>query len=761
MFYLTLLGLLGNIITFEITPDTSNLRFLDEGSYQRITLENHLSLGLQGEPDLPAIPIRIALPCGMKATDISLESCTYETLPGTYNIFPVTPVFCSFELKPSIPLPDKEIYLSNSFFPENAMDVWHSGNLWGFPIASYWLRPVQWNPVTGQVRILTSAVVSLELDGSGFLPVSERTSWSENTASDVIRRMVINPEDVFSSGASIVSPEELEYGQYVIITVPEYLSPMQNLAAWKTSKGIPATVHTTDWIQTTYPQSDLQRSVRAFLTDCRDHGVDFVLITGDNDVFEARFTHPRGPRHDSLPSDLYFADNNDMYPGEDLWDSNRNGLWGEEEDNLDWHPDLWVGRASVNSLEEAEIFIEKVFLYEHAPETYLNQQFSYDDKMCFGYTTGYLMPGSNPGSAYAESISTCVSEPWSELKCFESQGTNSTALTIEMINSGPDQLFHLNHGSPTAVYTSYGDLFTTDDILSLQNISESGIVSIWNSMSCSAGAFDTLTCCADAWLNAPVGGGFACMNARSVFASSTFPMCWEFYRCFLEDSVSNLGIAHGLSVDYICPLNDRMAASTAQGNNLFGDPELPMWLEKLGPLTVESPPEISGTGHIFIQVKDSDGFPVEEARVCVQKGDWQTGEIYRVGYTNGNGEVILHINPITLGEVVLTVSALNHDPFQSLIPVTSVEYSQGNLLELWFKCNPAIEPVEIYFSVPETSNIEISIFDIAGRVVSVPASDDYPEGTYSLTLKPFNAGIYFARLTNRTTALIQSFTVLE
>ena len=749
---------MGNTFTLDISPDVSGIQFVNEGSYQRILLENHLSIGSPGEPDLPAVPMRIALPCGMKATDISLVSCEYETLPGIWNIFPVTPVLCGFNTEPSIPSPDEEIYSSDSFFPENTMDEWNSGILWGFPVVSSWLRPIQWNPASGQLRVLTSAVITVELDNSDFLPVKERTIWSENTAREIIRRMVINPEDVFSSGASIVSAEELDYGQYVIVTVPEYLSPMQDLAEWKTAKGIPATVHTTNWIQATYPQSDLQGSVRAFLTDCRDSGTDFVLIAGDNDVFEARFTRPGGAGNDAVPSDLYYADNNDMYPGEDLWDSNGNGLWGEWEDDLDWHPDLWVGRASVNSLEEAEIFVEKVFLYEHAPETDPDQSFS--DELCLGYTTGYLMPGTNPGSFYAESISTGVPEFWSELKCYESQGTNSTELTIEMINSGPDQVFHFNHGSPTAVYTSYGDLFTVDDILSLENISESGNVSIWNSMSCNAGAFDTLTCCGDAWLNSPNGGGFACLNAGMVYASITFSMVQEFYRYFFEENISNLGIAHGLSVDYICPPSG-YAASTAQGNNLFGDPELPMWLEKLGPLTVEYPSQIMGTGRISIQVNDSEGLPIEEARVCIQKGDWQNGDIYRIGYTDGNGEAALDIDPALLGEAVLTVSALNHDPFQISIPVTSVEYSQGDLPTLGFISNPSTEKVEMNFSVPENSNIEILIFDIAGRVVSIPVSGNYQSGTYSLTLDPLNTGIYFARLTSGTTTFTQSFTVLE
>lgn len=208
----------------------------------------------------------------------------------------------------------------------------------------------------------------------------------------------------------------------------------------------------------------------------------------------------------------------------------------------------------MNSLEEAEIFVDKVLIYEHVQETgTTNMQNAESWEIRFGYTTGYLQPGTSPGSEYAEQISAMVPYQWTEEKCYESWGNNSTDITIAMINNGPHQVFHVNHGGYDCMYTAYGDLFTVDDIMELQNITNSGSVAIWNSMACSIGAFDSLTSCADAWLNSPEGGGFACMNTRPVMVSYILAICEGFYDAYMIDGFYELGIAHGLALDNLCP----------------------------------------------------------------------------------------------------------------------------------------------------------------------------------------------------------------
>ena len=178
----------------------------------------------------------------------------------------------------------------DSYFPGTPAMLTNSSVYWGIPMAYVKLHPVRWNPATQTIQVLTDMTLSVtyEEDESVRL-VSRRTSASENMAMDIARRLVVNPEGVSGSGAAIVEPKALTYGQYVIITHPDYQSQAQELADWKTAKGIPTGVYTTTWVQSQYScGNNLQQEMRAFLTDCRDDGTDYVLIFGDDDKVACR-----------------------------------------------------------------------------------------------------------------------------------------------------------------------------------------------------------------------------------------------------------------------------------------------------------------------------------------------------------------------------------------------------------------------------------------------------------------------------------------
>ena len=751
-------------ISLLVNPDYSGFQILRDGVFHRIVLPEYPCLGVKGEPELPHMPVRAAIPTGTRVINVQLVNCRYDTLPSRYWIAPVTPLICSIDQSDNVPNPDPHIYSSSSYFPNNCLELWDSGVIWGLPVLVCWLRPLQWNPSTGEIRALISAelLVSLE-DDPAWRPVHARTLWSEENSQNILRAMVFNPEAVSSSGAVIVEPGQLEFGQYVVITVPEYQDYMQELVDWKTAKGIPAEIYTTDWIVSQYPFVDLQQSIRAFLTDCVSEGTDFVLLVGDNDILEARFTYPWS-REEFLPSDLYYADNNDTQPGLDNWDSNLNGLWGEWDDNLDWHPDLWVGRASVNSISEAEIFVEKVLIYEHAHNRAVPDSNAFANwETSIGYTTGFLNSGGSwPGSVYAESISSMVPSHWEEYKCYESWGNNSTMITIAMINEGHNHIFHANHGGPDCMYTAYGDIFTVDDIMELQNISNHGAVSIWNSIACSLGAFDTLTSCADAWLNAPDGGGFGCFNARSVFASVSSPICEGFYDAYLNGGFYNLGVAHGLALDGLCPPTGQGAGGIIQGHNLFGDPELPMWISPSGSLLVEHPGGIDNTGSISVTVTDEGGYGVENARVCLQKGHWKTGDVYEVEYTDASGNVSLWVDPHSLGKIKVTVWAHDFEYYSGVITVDSIEYGQGTLEPLFLKIMPNPSPLPvIVFSLVESAFVQLYIFDLYGRLVRIPVEGVLEMGLHEFPVEGLCSGMYFARMRTGEFTLVKSFLVIH
>jgi len=457
-------------MTVTIPVNTSSIQIEEAGPYTCVTGTGMRLTTMAGAPSLPVFTAKIALPTGCAATEIKVIDAAYSEIRGYFTVLPARPHF-PLSIEHIIhPLePDPDIYTSSESYPLSAVEFMNSSVIMGIPVAYINVYPVKWNPASRTIEILTSLTVNVTYENNpAASTVLRRSVRSELRSQEIVRNSVVNPENVAYSGADIVDSRDLLYGEYVIITHPDYESHAQELADWKTSKGVPTNVYTTTWVEEHYSFFDLQQEIRAFLTDCIDEGVEFVLIYGDDDIIAGRNGRISlcGCYTEYPPVDLYWSDINDDYPGEDRWDSNQDHIWGEwGVDDVDYHPDLWVGRASVNSIDEADIFNEKVFVYERISSS--THALKTPHEIRIGYTTGFLF-NSTPdiwGSAGAELISYFVPSGWAEEKCYESTGNNSCSITIDLINAGPHHVYHASHGSQRRMYTSYESSYTTDHIM--------------------------------------------------------------------------------------------------------------------------------------------------------------------------------------------------------------------------------------------------------------------------------------------------------
>ena len=761
-------------MTVSIPLDASDINIEDAGIYTRVTGTGMELMGAVGEPSLPKFTARIALPAGCAANNIEVTNAVYTGIRGRFTVMPAAaPVPLSVD-REIVPVePDAHIYGSNTVYPQRSVDFAGSSVIMGIPVAYVTVYPVRWNPSSRTIEVLTDLTLNVTFENSpAATTVSRRSLQSELRSQQIVRNSVVNPDAVSSSGAAIVDSKALTYGEYVIIATPAYENFARILANWKTAKGIPANVYTTTWIQSQYTCYDLQQEIRAFLTDCRTEGVEYVLIYGDDDIIAGRYakitTGSSGTPPEYPPVDLYFADNNDTAPGADLWDSNGNHVWGEYGiDNVDYHPDLWVGRASVNSTGECTIFNNKVFAYEQI--TYSDYFETAPIELRMGYTTGILWSNPYcPGSAGAELISPLVpSSTWEEEKCYESGSGNSRTITINMINAGPAHVYHASHGSETSMWTSNGSTYYVSDIMAQTNISTGNLPAIWNSISCLIGHFDGYECCGDAWLNSPNGGGFGAWNARYGWGNPSNPgygpseiLSRDFYIAMWTDDNYNLGIAHLMGNDKMSPPSDEIDDWCVKEYNLLGEPELPLWFHEAPNLTAAHPASITDAGDVTVTVT-SGGSPVSGARVCLQKGNWQTGEVYKVGTTNGSGVVSLYVNPSTTGTMTVVAWARDHIAYQGTINVTGVGITQNDINSLPVNNvgavypTPAMNSATIPFSLATGGQARVDVYDVAGRIVKTLAAEEMTSGQHSLVwnLEDDNgasipSGVYHVRISS-------------
>jgi hypothetical protein len=75
--------------------------------------------------------------------------------------------------------------------------------------------------------------------------------------------------------------------------------------------------------------------------------------------------------------------------------------------------------------------------------------------------------------------------------------------------------------------------------------------------------------------------------------------------------------------------------------------------------------------------------------------------------------------------------------------------------------NPSYGSVSITFTVPELSQVGISVYDLSGRLVLAPAHEQYSQGVHQLQLDDLAPGIYFCRMISGEFSETQRFVVIE
>jgi hypothetical protein len=162
----------------------------------------------------------------------------------------------------------------------------------------------------------------------------------------------------------------------LILTPDRFLGEMAPLARFKRATGRSTWVVTLEQIRVTYPGADdAERVKRCIAAYQASHAINHVILVGDVDTFPVRWRWWGLPGQEGWAvSDLYYAD---LYKNGtttfDTWDANSNNLYAEIEfasdgainnDNIDFLPDISVGRVPASTDAEVTAYVNKVITYE-------------------------------------------------------------------------------------------------------------------------------------------------------------------------------------------------------------------------------------------------------------------------------------------------------------------------------------------------------------------------------------------------------------
>jgi len=624
-----------------------------------------------GEPQLPVKLLHVALPPGSKIEQVVVTKVESQTLPNDYHIFPAqSPQILSLKNEP-IPFvqPKPKVYSLMEEYPGKLVEYTETGFMGGYQLAGILVYPLQYIPSQKKIKFCSHIEfkVRYSFGGKSPLPVMKGSHVGRALYEGIMKRAVLNPKGVSLKlkaeeiSFSLLPPGDYEY---VIITDTTFVSTFQALAEWKTKKGVPAKIITTNWIYSHYSGYDNAEKVRNFIKDAyQNWGTIWVLLGGDTNFVPARIAWAMDceagyyPDENDIRCDLYFSDL------DGAWDANGNHIYGEVEDSIDMYPDVFVGRASCSTVSKAQALVNKLLTYEKNPPT------DYQTKMLFCAEILWSDPYTNSGLAKDLVDERYVPPQFDPItKLYEALGNESRATVIAAMNAGQNIINHDGHANYSVMGMGTGYLYNSD----MDGLHNHPRNSILFSIGCWPAAFD-YDCIAEHFINNSNGGGVAFIgNSRYGWGSPGNPehgysdrYDQQFFAALFSRDFYHIGATLADMKAFYVPRSqqENVYRWCMYEINLLGDPEMPIWTNLPEYLSVEFSDTIPEGPSLFTTtVFKTNGNlePVPGALVCLMKGE----EVYQRGLTNSQGQINLNISPSSVGKLYVTVTAHNFIPYQ-------------------------------------------------------------------------------------------------
>ena len=680
--------------TFHVVPVTE-----DGVVYEFLRISGYGKMQEPGKPAMPVVTTLVAVPFHAGSTltwsaDSFREEDGYHIHPAlepaTDHVGDPEPVF-GF---------DTLLYQTDAFYPSQVVEVTDTLVIRGMKVLVIQVRPVQFNPVSGQIRVHEGIRVEIGFQGGNatFEPFAQYnsdfyTSW--------LSRMVVNgamlPEGVSNYSASL-DPN------YLIVTIDPFRSAADSIALWRQQMGFRTEVIS----QPTWTNQQAKQAVHQ-----RYHSYmpkpDYLLILGD---------------HDHVPAEMIPVSNTHF--GTDLY---MVCMYG----SADHFPDMAKGRISVANTPEAMSVVQKIINYERYPthdSLFYHQalhcaQFQDDDTSGFasrrfthtseevrdyimaqGYdvervyqTHSYINPTNYNNTRYSNGEPI----PFDLLRANGHLWNGDQHMIAQAINEGRFYVLHRNHGS----VNGWGH--PTFNTTSLNMLSNGNLLPVVLSINCNTGNFVHPECFAEKFLRLPNGG------AVGVFASSyisysgyndalsvgAFDAIWNdpgLLPLFGSGGVTNpqlpshppiLPMGHVLNhmmLRMVQTWNGTTGANRRQYRmfHYFGDPAMRMFTAYPAEIFAQVPDTVVlGTTHLPVTGCNAEGGVVTLL----------FRDTLRASGVVMNGDAILSFAPLydAAYDAVVTITKNNHRPFIRRVVVVPQAPALHN-----HPCNPLPVAVNRY-----------------------------------------------------------------
>ena len=324
--------------------------------YVTVDLDGASSLLLdEGKPILPVITKTYTFPIGTVINDVHVTSTTkMYTLPSKIQPSP-KPVILSPQFSSAAAVeitPDETVYMSSDLYPSESYTVRIGVGL------------------NGDERVIYVNVHCYPQ----YSPAQDIIYMPEDISIDI---------EYTPPKTALLTADEYDM---LIITDKKFASQLQPLVDHKNNIGVRTILETTDQIYPYYDGRDEAEDIKLRIKDAiEEWGIKYVLLAGgrkgqtfDWYIPERRTNNDDGSGYETgYASDLYYADiykyENGQIVFED-WDSNGNGVFAEfssfgwNVDEIDYYPDVYVGRIPLRYSWEPDVIVNKIITYENSAD---------------------------------------------------------------------------------------------------------------------------------------------------------------------------------------------------------------------------------------------------------------------------------------------------------------------------------------------------------------------------------------------------------
>ena len=271
----------------------------------------------------------------------------------------------------------------------------------------------------------------------------------------------------------------------LIITDEKFVSHLQPLVDHKNSIGIKTIVKTTQEIYPQYNGRDDPEDIKLCIKDAiEEWGITYVLLAGGRKGQTLEWYVPECRSNNADPSgrdvgeggystDLYYADIYDRNGDFDDWDSNNNGVIGEFDsdfpeytDDIDFYPDVYIGRLPFRYTWEVDVVVDKIITYENtAADAWFKKAFFIggDTSPPARDTSGIIDEGVYEGELTCDAAASYMND-FSVEKLYTSTETFSNYMdVVNAFNTGAGFINFEGHGSPTVWGNFHPDAPTEED----------------------------------------------------------------------------------------------------------------------------------------------------------------------------------------------------------------------------------------------------------------------------------------------------------